>query len=224
MLIGLVGLSESGKSTAAKYLVDHYGYEEMSFARPLKEAAKGFFGLTDNHVYTQEGKAQEVVLGHIQLWAGLKEMFGFTDKDIVDNTYFDVFDASVFEISEIFVKRGSTKFRRKMKVREILQILGTEVGRGVFGDDFWVKSLGLRLQDTSAIVISDCRFPNEADFIRSKGGLVIGIDRPGIEIDDHPSELQMVENWDTMVDVTISNSSSLEALYATLQSAIETKT
>ena len=35
--IGLLGRAESGKTTVAKYLVEHHGFTRMAFADPLKE-------------------------------------------------------------------------------------------------------------------------------------------------------------------------------------------
>lgn len=46
-IIGLTGYARSGKSTAADYLVREYGYELVSFAEPLKEAALALDPLVD---------------------------------------------------------------------------------------------------------------------------------------------------------------------------------
>jgi dephospho-CoA kinase len=37
ILIGLTGKKQSGKSTVADYLVQHFQFTELSFAKPLKE-------------------------------------------------------------------------------------------------------------------------------------------------------------------------------------------
>lgn len=39
MIIGLTGRKRSGKSTAARYLVEDHGFTELSFAEPLKRMA-----------------------------------------------------------------------------------------------------------------------------------------------------------------------------------------
>lgn len=51
MIIGLNGLSGSGKDTVAKYLVDNYGYRRMAFADPLREFLYHF----NPSVRTREG-------------------------------------------------------------------------------------------------------------------------------------------------------------------------
>ncbi|NUK41832.1 hypothetical protein HRW13_13255 [Streptomyces lunaelactis] len=77
------------------------------------------------------------------------------------------------------------------RVREYLQRLGTEGGRELFGENVWVDAL-FRDRDTwGPTVITDVRFPNEADAIRAHGGLVVAIQRPGqtlIREADHVSE------------------------------------
>jgi len=48
----------------------------------------------------------------------------------------------------------------------LLQLLGTEWGRKQYGDDIWVNIARNRIQmaqDKTLTIISDCRFPNEAD-------------------------------------------------------------
>ena len=95
------------------------------------------------------------------------------------------------------------------EVRRILQRLGTEVGRGFFGDDVWVNlALG---KVNGRTVFPDCRFPNEAEAIRSRGGEVWRIVRPGFEpVNGHPSETALD---DFEFDFTIVNDTSIDDLY-----------
>jgi dephospho-CoA kinase len=81
------------------------------------------------------------------------------------------------------------------KVREALQLLGTEVGRN-FDPDLWVKHLCNRIDSSTSprIVVSDVRFPNEAETLRKRyGAAVILIRRPdnpnySNRLMDHTSE------------------------------------
>jgi len=73
-------------------------------------------------------------------------------------------------------------------IRRILQVVGTEGGRKVIGENVWVDATLNNLED-GKYVFSDVRFPNEADAIRNMGGYVVRIIRPGIEpANNHPSE------------------------------------
>lgn len=51
MIIGLGGKGGSGKSLAARYLVERHNFEEINFAGPLKEAAARLFQLNDEQLY-----------------------------------------------------------------------------------------------------------------------------------------------------------------------------
>jgi hypothetical protein len=62
--------------------------------------------------------------------------------------------------------------------RWVLQYWGTEVCRRSFHDDIWIASLENKLRNSKDdIVISDCRFPNEIQSIKSAGGIVVRIVR-----------------------------------------------
>lgn len=62
--------------------------------------------------------------------------------------------------------------------RLMLQLWGTEVCRRGFHDDIWIASLENKLRNSQDdVVISDCRFPNEIQSIKSQGGKVIRVVR-----------------------------------------------
>lgn len=69
--------------------------------------------------------------------------------------------------------------------RYILQRLGTEVGRAIHRD-VWALSTLHEAQDhmmnvsRGGAVITDCRFPNEAQVVRDAGGYVVKVVRPSV--------------------------------------------
>jgi len=69
--------------------------------------------------------------------------------------------------------------RWKKSPREILQWLGTDILRENIDQDFFVMNMKQRIESSKAdyILISDVRFDNEAEFIRSLGGKIIKIER-----------------------------------------------
>jgi len=74
-------------------------------------------------------------------------------------------------------------------VRPLLQRFGTEVGRNLWGDDFWINRLFHAVVGERRIVISDVRFWNEAQAIRRKGGEVWWVEKPGVTpVNSHRSE------------------------------------
>ncbi|MFJ3775256.1 hypothetical protein ACIPX0_26545 [Streptomyces sp. NPDC090075] len=66
------------------------------------------------------------------------------------------------------------------EVRALLQRAGTEAGRRVLGANVWVDALFREHEDAPALVVSDVRFPNEAQAIADRGGVLIRVDRPGV--------------------------------------------
>lgn len=102
--------------------------------------------------------------------------------------------------------------------RQLGQTLGTEWGRVATGDpDFWVRVAERqvsRLDSGTLVLFTDVRFPNEADFIHAYSGLLIHVDRPGIQpVRDHESE-RHVPALAQRADITIRNTGTLDELHA----------
>lgn len=85
--------------------------------------------------------------------------------------------------------------------RQAMQWLGTEWGRNLIGEGFWIAAWHAATQaghlqhpwhgHVPLIVADDVRFANEAKAIRDRGGLVVRIERPGAGSasgGDHASE------------------------------------
>ncbi|MGW8630572.1 deoxynucleotide monophosphate kinase family protein [Streptomyces sp. NPDC055793] len=66
------------------------------------------------------------------------------------------------------------------EVRALLQRTGTQAGRKLFGSNVWVDALFRDLAEAPALVITDCRFPNEAQAVADRGGVMIRVERPGV--------------------------------------------
>jgi len=64
ILIGLAGPARSGKSTAATYIEQQFGFAQYAFAQPLKEALRGMLNLSDREL---EGDLKEEALTDIGL-------------------------------------------------------------------------------------------------------------------------------------------------------------
>lgn len=73
----------------------------------------------------------------------------------------------------------SERFGYEFTPRLALQWMGTEAGRDVFHEDIWLRSLERRMELYPNVVIADVRFPNEINFIQSKGGFIVRVNRGG---------------------------------------------
>lgn len=89
-----------------------------------------------------------------------------------------------------FTNRVRTFESTEQSFRQFLQRYGTEAHRHVFGDDFWLDAaLPLDRDYSNALyVVTDVRFENEADRIRSLGGSIIRIIGPETNTGSHVSE------------------------------------
>ena len=78
--------------------------------------------------------------------------------------------------------------------RNILQIFGTECVRNHFHKNIWVDSLERKVKNSrNNIIITDCRFKNEIDMLRSIGATVIRVERPPL-----PDWFKTVENYNRL--------------------------
>ena len=217
MIIGINGYSNSGKDTVG--IIIQY----------LKCTNKGNISIEDaitnyeDHQWWLEEKSE---------WEIKK--FAAKLKDIASHlTGIDIED---FEDQEF--KKTLLGSEWGMTVREFLQKLGTDALRTGLHDNVWVNAL---MADYVAIgdnllegevrkvreedliypnwIITDTRFPNEAQVIKDKGGIVIRINRPGIEpINNHPSEVGL-DHW--KFDYKIVNNSDLFELKENVKSILK---
>lgn len=101
--------------------------------------------------------------------------------------------------------------------RRLLQVLGTDCIRAI-DPDFWVKAMDKAVRGAERVVIPDVRFPNEAEWVRSQGGIVIEILRPGVgPANGHASENRLERH---LVDCTVHNNGTVEDLHRKLRTIV----
>lgn len=117
---------------------------------------------------------------------------------------------SLVHVADLVEDYGWEIAKKYPEVRRLLQRLGTDVGRKMLGEDVWVKMAMRDLRQDDRIVISDVRFPNEADAIKKLGGKVWRINRKNHSaVNTHASELAM-DNY--LFDHVIYNAGTLDDL------------
>jgi hypothetical protein len=170
------------------WLEDQSGWEIMKFAGKLKDIAAHLTGIDREMFEDQEFKKTEL-------------------------------DPEWNIPSEITLVDGKVNLGeyKPMTVRDLLQKLGTECMRTGLHTNTWVNALFADYKPISYNddvqpelpnwIITDTRFPNEAKAIKDKGGIIIRVERPGVEaINAHPSETGL-DNW--KFDYKIANVSDL---------------
>ena len=70
------------------------------------------------------------------------------------------------------------KINKNSTLREVLQIVGTELLREGFNENIHVASTMANIKDIDNVIITDCRFPNELEAVKKRGGITIRVNRP----------------------------------------------
>jgi len=138
-----------------------------------------------------------------------------TAADALEKTHYRfAFAGKLKSLARLFGWDG----QKDERGRALLQELGMAGRR--YDQDIWVnvvkRHLGsemLRYQ----LVSTDVRFQNEADYVRSIGGIVVRIVRPGQIAQNHESELKQCE---VAADIEIVNDGSIEDLHNKIKQLI----
>jgi hypothetical protein len=236
MIIGLSGYAKSGKDTVAQFIqeltspvIEDYGHFKRGewvpmrgsspwvikkFSAKLKQIASMFLGIPAEDFEKHDVK--DMYLG--PEW----------DLDTTDAAYFGLPGARFLEPDEYY--RPDGRVYKRMTVREFLQKLGTEGVRFGLHPNAWVNALmadykpaphyhahydSIPEQKEPDWLITDTRFPNEAQAIKDRGGIIIRVDRPGVQPTNGHSSETALDNWP--FDYRIANVSDLESLKFTTE-------
>lgn len=183
-VIALAGRKGTGKSTIASWLVKERGYTELSLAKELKMLATRLFprtitqalcdGLSEvrDRPYTHEQQAQAV----LELQAAQTYLRIDPDgRELIDLLFSDAPKKPGYrEVSEQLFQAFFPHDARLKSPRRILQFLGTEWGRTLW-EDVWLNAVRREVEanKSATYVIPDCRFANEARYLRDRLGAKI---------------------------------------------------
>lgn len=221
MIIGINGYAGSGKDTIGVIiqLLNCYNTADISLEEILKDYSKHEWWLEEQSGW------------EIKKFAGKLKTIG----SLLTGIPVEMFEDQEFKHTNLGpewtckkVKEGEY-FDAPMTVREFLQKLGTDGLRTGLHENTWVNALmadyeGVYDIDTDQTtypnwIITDTRFPNEAQAIKDSGGIVIRVDRPGVKaINAHPSETGL-DSWD--FDHKIMNGSDLVSLMFTINTILK---
>lgn len=185
MLIGLGGKKTAGKDVVADHLVAAHGFVKLGMSDPLADS-----------LYILNPRIE---IGH-----------GLYSGDIVKEQFIP---GQLYWYRDIVDVVGYVEAKTIIEVRQWLQVLGTEVGRELLGEDVWVqaakKSILAELNRGSSVVITGVRFSNELLMVESLGGFPVYVWRDLPQTDTHPSENGLDKH---NFEFVIRNTSTLEAL------------
>lgn len=198
MIIGLAGEKRSGKSTLANMLKRKYRFKVMAFAEPLKVALSETFNipLDDFETDVKEEKFEPKMI---------------TEADLAN--FLDYISDNYLQIDAGLASGVSHQFKgiQYSSIRELMQIMGTEVVRDNVSESYWIDYALKRVKSSQTdIVFSDARFPNERALIKQLHGYTVKIKRPIQSTETHRSETLMGD--DNEYDMVILNDDSKSRL------------
>lgn len=203
----------------------HSGWEIKKYAAKLKQIASILTGIPVEKFEDQDFKKTSLSHG----WDIVVEpAFQYVDVAAIPG----LLKAGYTIVDPVKTRSGcgrgvtiaviSPKETEQFVVRTFLQKLGTEAIRYGIHTNAWVNALmadynpeGFWPEEAWKTkipnwIITDCRFPNEAQAIKDKGGIVIRVTRPGENLADlHPSETSL-DGWE--FDYMIENSGTIAQL------------
>lgn len=242
MLIGISGKIGSGKDTVGQYL--QYLYSAKYPRHTFEEFQKypSWINENDWQIKKYADKLKEIVCLLIGCTRAQLEDINFKNQELGEEWwyYFDPVDMLTLRPYKEWQNVFEDRFLVKLTPRLLLQLLGTECGREIIHPNIWCNALfsdykpintrvhGIYLNERGNIavpseliypnwIITDVRFPNEADAILERGGKLIRLTRTTEvpeEIANHPSETAL-DNYNKF-DYIIDNRGSIEDLYEQL--------
>jgi hypothetical protein len=212
MIIGFAGKAASGKTTAARHLLNNKDIDivVLPMASLLRDEVAAFLcdsGAEEMVPLVYGDQDDKVRVFHLDEEKALQACPAWAR--------FVVFNA------EIQDQPGKTA----VSVRRILQWWGTEYRRAQDPDYWtraWERKLGELDLEQTHVLVDDVRFINELKMIRKHGGFFIRVERPGFNgANDHSSEnsLDAFNDW----DLVVSNDSSLEVFLARIDNILLSK-
>jgi hypothetical protein len=161
--------------------------KNYSFADPLKVICHSLFGLTKEQCWgTDEQKNTPTALR----WENMPGVVTPEHEGNIQSKW------NAERLSILLHESGP------MTARELLQFFGTNVMRKMYAP-VWVNATVNKIKQEGSLrsIISDVRFPDEADAIKKAGGKLIKLTR-SVSKDTHASEtaLDNYTNFDYVID------------------------
>lgn len=177
IVIAVSGRIKNGKDTIADHLIANHGFVKLSFAEALRQEVIRVWGRTIDAIHD------------MNVWIDRDSNTNDTCGTKGDHV---MTAECVYNMLYIYKPKG---------IRELLQEHGTELRRNedpMYWCKKWWEGAEKLINTSERIVVPDTRFENEAKTILDFGGNLWRVERPGIPVNDHPSEhaLDHWKRWD----------------------------
>lgn len=195
-LIGLTGADGSGKDTTGLCLVTSRGYASVAFADALRNEICHAFGVPLEYLTRRETKEHPMTSLALERCQNPGYLAALGSD----------WDLHAPRSPRLIMRTWATEYRRAQDPL------------------YWVSRAGQRIDDLQAVgqpvVVTDVRFANEAELIRSKGGVIWQVTRPGLQ----PTEgthASAVTGDEFNPDAVIRNDGTLADLVGAVERALD---
>jgi hypothetical protein len=208
-VVGLLGAKGAGKDTCAHYLVSLADFIRVGFADALYNEVSQAYGVAEAFLNNRDTK--ETPLKALRLANCNNLQFVETALRVLGCKARLRRQALAALVGRVPAHAPARRIRALLNAprspRWTMQLWGTEYRRrGRYGvDSYWLDIVATLVQGNpqSSYVITDVRFINEAEFVRSMGGTLVRIRRPELEAREaanrarggsaaHPSETELL--------------------------------
>lgn len=225
LFIVFSGKKQTGKDTAAlmvtKMLVKSgKTVASSAFANALKDTAINVLGLDRTLVYGSNEEKETPT--HVQ-WDTFPDEIRLKYSLTFEENFGFVYDSNSLypEGYAKAIRQGKRTHMRSgpMTVRDVLQVMGTDIFRTMFDGNVWTNAVFSRQWDTDVVLITDCRFPNEKSITEEHFGVIIRLERDTGLTDAHLSETAL-DGYD--FEHLYVNNDSLDDLEAFMHTTLKT--
>lgn len=216
----LLSLEECLKILENKTFIINSGWENKKFAEKLKQIVAILIGCKREDLENDEFKNTPLP-AQWDRWY-YRHTWGLNDNGRISDYY--ATEKQAVDAKSSVLQRfptGTELIRQQLTPRLLLQWIGTEGLRDIVHPEIHVLSLFMDYKEGSKWVITDVRFPNEADVIKQRGGIVIRVENDRVEsTDTHPSEIGL-DDYQSF-DAIIPNNATLDELRIEIEKAFIT--
>lgn len=176
MIIGLIGFKQVGKSTAAKYLEEKYGFVRHNMKDALVAEIKQNFP----DLLKEIAKKETDITGGMFLDEAIEALF-YVKPPLM---------RALLQNYGTEVRRGDNDSYWTDQWLKKMNATPLSLPRMMGGKEL----LGYQVSDLVSIVTDDIRFKNEAEAVKMCKGILIRLTRPDVTTGgSHPSETEQLE-------------------------------
>lgn len=229
-IIAFSGKKQSGKNTSANFIYSIF-LAQTNFFKEISLTTKGTIEVKKQNsedwleldvvkYYYNIGSIDEEISGLIKFLNPIIKIYSFADilkKDICMDILGLSYDQCYGADEDKNVLTHMSYDNQLLSSRDIMQLVGTDFFRKIY-PDIWPNATinKIKKEAPNFALITDCRFPNEVDFIKKNQGKVVRLTRqlPNTNPEtEHISEKILDKNhydWNNFDYIVENQDSSIE--------------